>query len=316
MNRSLWMIYAVFLKPRNHWIYCFPNNCNKLLEHSVLEGNKNYWKSLLSKIRSIAKEIEKEFMTFIIEVELELIIKKVKWTSNYSRIVLEKKLAYCDSTSFINAWSWTHRIEKTNPPQNQKEFVEEIEKLIVDTKLNILKNELHAKIAVFAQQPHIDGDGFMEFSYNFKNEWDKIKQKIDQLTRNDVEKKTYFRGELDFLAKSAMLETVQLKAIITKKLDKLCPGPKKNFFKKLGQSFKNDQKKQKEQKEEAKKKEIDAMKEIINDIGIFDGAAYKLLVRFEHEELDNDDFCAELETAVEQDKKMVLQAYQVKNLKQ
>uniref|UniRef100_A0A183CHJ1 Uncharacterized protein n=1 Tax=Globodera pallida TaxID=36090 RepID=A0A183CHJ1_GLOPA len=64
-------------------------NCKKLedkINHSGLEENKNYLASLSSKIRSIAKGIEKEFITFISEVELELIIKKFKWPSD-SRLV-------------------------------------------------------------------------------------------------------------------------------------------------------------------------------------------------------------------------------------
>uniref|UniRef100_A0A183BI52 Phage protein n=1 Tax=Globodera pallida TaxID=36090 RepID=A0A183BI52_GLOPA len=94
------------------------------------------------------------------------------------------------------------------------------------------------------------------------------------------------REKLDDLAKNAMKETAQLKGIITKKLDELVT--------------------------KCHNAELDAMKDIISDIGMFDGAAYKLLVRFEHEELDNTDFCAELKKAVAEDTKMVSTAYNVK----
>uniref|UniRef100_A0A914HK93 Uncharacterized protein n=1 Tax=Globodera rostochiensis TaxID=31243 RepID=A0A914HK93_GLORO len=303
-------------------------NCNKLLnevEHSGLEDNKKYLENLLSKTSSIANGIDKEFMTFIFEVQLEL-IKKVKWTSGN-----KKELEH----TFSNLHELAKHKKSYCRPEYEPgtpEFVECLGIRILNAKLGILKRELHAKIAGFVEQPHIDGDGFMTFSHNFKNEWNKIKQQMDQVNNNDIASTMrLYRKELNDLAKTAMEKTDLLKAIITEKLDQLITkcqnssgkineeeasnqlvatkekGLFKNAMKQLLKPFKSDQKKQ---KEEAKKKEIYAMKNIINDSGMFDGAAYKLLVRFEHEELDTDDFCAELETAVEEDKQMILQAYQ------
>uniref|UniRef100_A0A183CHJ0 PABC domain-containing protein n=1 Tax=Globodera pallida TaxID=36090 RepID=A0A183CHJ0_GLOPA len=74
-----------------------------------------------------------------------------------------------------------------------------------------------------------------------------------------------------------MEKTAPLKGIITKKLDELIA------------KCHNDG--------------MDAMKQIISDIGIFDGAAYKLLVSFGQK----------LEEAVKQDKEMLKTAYQVKD---
>uniref|UniRef100_A0A183BWM8 Uncharacterized protein n=1 Tax=Globodera pallida TaxID=36090 RepID=A0A183BWM8_GLOPA len=252
-------------------------NCKKLedkINHSGLEENKNYLASLSSKIRSIAKGIEKEFITFISEVELELIIKKFKWPSD-SRLVVklrlifdrlleltEKNFSYCNTSSFLNGQMWTGQIEK-NPLENQKEFDDQLETIILNAKLGILENELSAKIVAFEEQEPQDVDGFMEFSEYFKLEWNKIEQKTEQLKRNNAEKKEDYSKRLDDLAEIAMKKTAPLKAIITKKLDQLCPGSLKNFF---GQK------------------------------------------------LDNTAFSfAKLKEAVEQDKKMVLAAYQVKD---
>uniref|UniRef100_A0A914HLF4 Uncharacterized protein n=1 Tax=Globodera rostochiensis TaxID=31243 RepID=A0A914HLF4_GLORO len=280
-------------------------NCEKLEEehkkvkNSELEDNKNYLENLLSKIRSFEAGYAKEMNTFLFEVGLEL-IKQVKWTSD-DMIVLELKNkfmylwellrddeSYCDNNS--SGWLWG-QAEKEIPPQNQKEFVENIENFIVHTKLSILENELSAKIAGFEQQPLIDGDGFIEFSHNFKREWNKIKQKSAQLKSFDhkiaLVIKEKCSKKLDELAKNALNETAQLKGIIIQNLDELVT------------KCHNDG--------------LNAMKQIISEIGMFDCAAYKLLVRFEHEELDNTDFCAELEKAVEQDNKMVSTAYQVKD---
>uniref|UniRef100_A0A183BI53 Uncharacterized protein n=1 Tax=Globodera pallida TaxID=36090 RepID=A0A183BI53_GLOPA len=63
---------------------CENSNCEKLednVKHSGLENNKKYLESLSSKIHSIAMGILKEFNTFIIEVELELIKKKLDNTA-------------------------------------------------------------------------------------------------------------------------------------------------------------------------------------------------------------------------------------------
>uniref|UniRef100_A0A914HIZ7 Uncharacterized protein n=1 Tax=Globodera rostochiensis TaxID=31243 RepID=A0A914HIZ7_GLORO len=287
-------------------------NCKKLedkIKQSGLEEDtKNYLKMLSSKIGSIANVIGKEFNTFISEVELELIIKKVKWTSDsrlmpklhtkFSQLLksTEDNLSYCNTFSFLNGQIWTTQINK-NPPENEKEFVEDLEALILEAKLGILENELSAKIAVFEEQkPDIDGDGFMAFSDYFIDEWGIIKQKNGQLNRINAKNQEVYRKRLDDLAESAMEKTAPLKGIITKKLDELCPGPLKIVFKK---AFKSDQKEQKEAQINAKK--------VINDIGMFDGAANKLLV-------DNAGFsCAKLKEAVEVDKETLKTAYQVKD---
>uniref|UniRef100_A0A914H009 Uncharacterized protein n=1 Tax=Globodera rostochiensis TaxID=31243 RepID=A0A914H009_GLORO len=284
------------------------SNCDKLEEehkkvkNSELEDNKNYLETLLSKIRSFEAGYAKEMNTFLFEVGLELI-------KQYLLDLLRNDESYCDNNS--SAWLLA---QAKNPSQNQKEFVENIENFIVHTKLSILENELSAKIAEFEEQqqqkltplgeteqaPHIDGDGFMGFSDEFKVEWNKIEQKIVETkidnikmdlqinTQKFADIKTY-RERLDDLAKNAMKETAPLKGIITKKLDELVT------------KCHNDG--------------LNAMKDVISEIGMFDCAANKLLVRFEHEELDNTDFCAELEKAVEQNNKMVSTAYQVKKKK-
>uniref|UniRef100_A0A914HME1 Uncharacterized protein n=1 Tax=Globodera rostochiensis TaxID=31243 RepID=A0A914HME1_GLORO len=302
------------------------SNCEKLLDEvkqSGLEDNKKYLESLVSKTSSIANGIGKEFNTFIFEVELELFTKFYRTLQNRGK--LSNKLL--DLAKFS-----TNSYRMGNNPRYEPgtpEFVDFVESLILNAKLKILETEFYSKIAGLAeQQPLNDGDGFLEFSKYFKVEWKLIEKMIGQLTSNDD--KDTFRKRLDNLGEKAMEETAPLKAIITEKFDQLitkCQNSLgkfnkeeisnqpvvtklKNALKKLLKPFKSDQNKQ---KEEAKKKEIDAMKQIISDIGMFDGAAYKLLVRFEHEELGKTDFCAELEKAVEQDKKMVLQAYQVKD---
>uniref|UniRef100_A0A914HIY7 Uncharacterized protein n=1 Tax=Globodera rostochiensis TaxID=31243 RepID=A0A914HIY7_GLORO len=279
-------------------------NCKKLeeepkkVEHSGREDNK------LAKRRSIAKGIDKEFNTFFFEVELEL-IEKDKWTSgnkkefeNLFRDLFnfsENKVSFCDTDSFKNAWNWAKRVEKTKPPPNQKELDEQLLSLIFEAKLRILEKELSAKIAGFAEQ--IDVDGFIRFSDDFKADWKQFEHKM--INANIADKKIAdtektFRKRLKELADRALEETAPLKTIITEKLNELCPGPLKIVFKK---AFKSDQKEQKEAQINAKK--------VINDIGMFDGAANKLLV-------DNADFsCAKLKEAVEKDKKMVLKAYQV-----
>uniref|UniRef100_A0A914HJ57 Uncharacterized protein n=1 Tax=Globodera rostochiensis TaxID=31243 RepID=A0A914HJ57_GLORO len=216
--------------------------------------------------------IGEEFNTFIFEVKLEL-IKKVKWTSGNSNQCESSKNSY-------KGMGNNPRYEPGTP-----EFNEYLGTLILNAKLGILEKELSAKIAFFVEQPHIDGDGFLAYSRNFKHEWNKNEKNIDQLKSfDDIE---HYRKRLTDLAQNAMNETAPIKGIITKKLDKLvtkCHNAK-----------------------------LDGPA-IISDIGMFDGAAFNVLVRLEHEELDNDDFCAELEKAVEQDKEMVLQAYQVKNV--
>ncbi|KAI3416517.1 hypothetical protein GPALN_006057 [Globodera pallida] len=279
-------------------------NCDKVLDKvkaSGLKKNKKYLESLLSKIRSIAKGIGKEFNTFIFEVELEL-IKKVVWTSDERLpLLLDKKteslldlskqqqeVSYYDPNSFESANLWA---KSTKTLSNKEEFDYQLETIILDAKLKSLENELSAKIAVFEeQQPHIDGDGFIEFSRNFKLEWNKIEQKSGQLKSVDqkvvLAKKEEYSKKLDELAKNAMKKTAPLKGIITKKLDELVT--------KCGNA------------------KLAAMKEFISDIGIFAGAAYKLLASFEHEELDKT-FCDKLEKDVIEDKKMVSTAYQVKD---
>uniref|UniRef100_A0A914HMD7 Uncharacterized protein n=1 Tax=Globodera rostochiensis TaxID=31243 RepID=A0A914HMD7_GLORO len=209
---------------------------NKLLnevEHSGLEKDKKYLENLLFKIHSIAMGIDKEFNTFIFEVQLEL-IKKVKWTSE-SKTELAKKFSnlcelsqkipsYCNPESFSRAFIWASGMSRPQYEPGTPEFVDFVESLILNAKLNILKKELAAKIAVFAQQqqPFIDGDGFMAFSHNFKNEWNKIKQQMDQVNNNDIASTMrLYRKKLDDLAKTAMEETDPLKAIITEKLDQL-----------------------------------------------------------------------------------------------
>uniref|UniRef100_A0A183BJX0 Uncharacterized protein n=1 Tax=Globodera pallida TaxID=36090 RepID=A0A183BJX0_GLOPA len=159
---------------------------------------------------------------------------------------------------------------------------EELNTFIFEVKLELIKkvdwttsgnkkelgnnsNQCESSKQSYKQQPHIDGDEFVEFSRNFKLEWKKIEQHLDKLKSfDDIE---HYRRRLNDLAESAMNGTAPIKGIITK-----------------------------------------------NDIGMFDGAAFNVLVRLEHEKLDNTDFsCAELEKAVEQDKEMVSNAYQVKN---
>uniref|UniRef100_A0A914HJK7 Uncharacterized protein n=1 Tax=Globodera rostochiensis TaxID=31243 RepID=A0A914HJK7_GLORO len=261
-------------------------NCKKILnelKQSGREDNKKYLESLVAKTSSIANGIGKEFNTFIFEVELELFTNDGAYFS--------KEYSLLSSGMGNNP-----RYEPGTP-----EFVDFVESLILNAKLKILETEFYSKIAGLAeQQPLNDGDGFLEFSKYFKVEWKLIEKMIGQLTSNND--KDTFRKRLDNLGEKAMEETAPLKAIITKKLDELCPGPLKNIFIK---AFKSDQKKQKEAQINAKK--------VINDIGMFDGAAYKLLVRFEHVELDTDDFCAELEKAVAEDKQMVSKAYKVKD---
>uniref|UniRef100_A0A183CGH8 DUF1959 domain-containing protein n=1 Tax=Globodera pallida TaxID=36090 RepID=A0A183CGH8_GLOPA len=96
--------------------------------------------------------------------------------------------------------------------------------IILNAKLNILKKELAAKIAVFAHQPHIDGDGFVEFSRNFKLEWNQIKQQMYQVNNRDIASTMRLnndRKELNDLAEKAMEETDPLKSIMTEKLDQL-----------------------------------------------------------------------------------------------
>uniref|UniRef100_A0A183BZP0 Uncharacterized protein n=1 Tax=Globodera pallida TaxID=36090 RepID=A0A183BZP0_GLOPA len=212
----------------------------KVKDFPLKEETKELLNRRLEKPLEIAiANCDKEFNTFIFEVELELIKKTI----------------------------------------------------ILDAKLRSLENELLAKIAVFEeQQPHIDGDGFIEFSHNFKLEWNKIEQKSGQLKSVDqkvvLAKKEEYSKKLDDLEESAMKKTAPLKGIITKKLDELVT--------KCGNA------------------KLAAMKEFISDIGIFAGAAYKLLASFEHEELDKT-FCDKLEKDVIEDKKMVSTAYQVKD---
>ncbi|KAI3416521.1 hypothetical protein GPALN_006061 [Globodera pallida] len=290
-------------------------NCDKVLDKVKHSGQ--YLESLLSKIRSIAKEFEKEFNTFIIEVELEL-IKKVKWTSDERLSLLlkmktesllnlsQQELSYYDPNSFENAALWA---KSTKTLSNKEEFDYQLETIIFDAKLRSLKNELFAKIAVFEeQQPHIDGDGFIEFSRNFKLEWNQIEQKSGQLKSVDQKvalatyKKEEYSKKLDDLEESAMQKTAPLKVLIIQKLDELvtkCHG-------------------------------LNAMKEIISDVGMFDGAAYKLLVSFEQEfdntfydqledvekdikMLSSNTFCDYLKEDVEKDMIMVSTAYQVKD---
>uniref|UniRef100_A0A914HLI3 Uncharacterized protein n=1 Tax=Globodera rostochiensis TaxID=31243 RepID=A0A914HLI3_GLORO len=254
-------------------------NCEKILnevEHSGQEDINKYLESLSSKINSIAERIDKEFNTFIMEVELEL-IEKVNWTSGNNNELCKEFYYFWTSLQAEESYS----------------------------KLKILEKELSEKIAGFAQQPHIDVDGFIEFSDEFINEWKQIEHKID--TANIADKKTEknLRESLDELANRALKETIPLKKIITKKLDELRPGLLKNIFKNLGKSINRDQKEQKEAQINAKK--------VINDIGMFDGAANKLLVRFE-QKLDKTEFCDQLEKAVAEDKQMVSNAYQVKTV--
>uniref|UniRef100_A0A914HMI0 Uncharacterized protein n=1 Tax=Globodera rostochiensis TaxID=31243 RepID=A0A914HMI0_GLORO len=256
------------------------SNCKKLedkVKASGLEDNKKYLESLLSKIRSVAERIGEELNTFMFEPR-----------------------------SFMGIRNWRPSLS---------------------TGLGILKNELSAKIAGFAKQPsHIDGDGFMAFSRNFKSEWNQIEQQMDQVSNRDIASTMErYRTELNDLAESAMEKTASLTDLITLKLDQLVT--KCHAAKPEGPMIATKEKESQHQQQptdaflneepqfEAKKNEINAKKDIISDIGMFDGAAYKVLVRFEHEELDKTDFsCAELEKAVEKDKEMVLQAYQVKNI--
>uniref|UniRef100_A0A183BI50 Uncharacterized protein n=1 Tax=Globodera pallida TaxID=36090 RepID=A0A183BI50_GLOPA len=168
---------------------------------------------------SIAKEFEKEFNTFIFEVELEL-TKQATWTLGINHELgnkfnalwtsTEKKECYCDIDSFKKAWSSTNG------------NYEHLEPLIIDAKLSSLEKELHAKIVVFAQQPQpfFDWDGFFGFSTNFCFKWNDIKKNIEDLENLD-EKNEVYRKKLDDLAKNALNETVPLKAIITQKLDKV-----------------------------------------------------------------------------------------------
>uniref|UniRef100_A0A914HJ11 Uncharacterized protein n=1 Tax=Globodera rostochiensis TaxID=31243 RepID=A0A914HJ11_GLORO len=314
-------------------------NCEKILnevKHSGREDNKKYLESLLSKTSSIANGIDKEFNTFSFEVVLELFTKSYRTLQK--RVELANKFvdlanfpnnSYSDIGYFAKEWLKISSGMGNNPcyEPGTPEFVDFVESLILNAKLKILETEFKAKIAGFAQQqPLIDGDGFIAFSHYFKLEWNIIEQMIGQLTSND--NKDTFRKRLDDLAEKAMDETAPLKAIIIEKLGQLmtkCQNSLgkfnkeeisnqpvvtklKNAIKQLLNPFKSDQ-----QKEEAKKKEIDAMKEFISDIGMFDGAAYKLLVRFEHEEMGKTDFCAELEKAVAEDKQMISTAYQVKD---
>ncbi|KAI3413169.1 hypothetical protein GPALN_010670 [Globodera pallida] len=305
-------------------------NCEKLLNNGVgLENDNKYSENLLFKIRSIAKGIRTEFNTFIFEVELEL-IKEVDWTSEnktelenkFSNLceLAEQKESYFKPDSFRDAFLW---ILGDQIPNNYRlsteEFVDFVETLTIHAKLIILERELSAKIAGFAQQPHIDGDGFLAFSHKFKPEWNQIEQQIDQLKRLDYREKLCFRERLDNLAKRAMENTAQLTDLITLKLDQLvteCHNAKlkglfKNPIKGLLRPFKSERKMH-QQPIDVKNKKIYAMMGILSDIGLFECATFNVLVRFEHD-LDNTDFsCAELETAVEQDKKMVAKAYQFK----
>uniref|UniRef100_A0A183BTQ5 Transmembrane protein n=1 Tax=Globodera pallida TaxID=36090 RepID=A0A183BTQ5_GLOPA len=129
--------------------------------------------------------IKKEFNTFIFEVELEL-IKKNLWA------LAQQIESYCIPQPFNRAAFWLSGIVGPPCQPGTPEFVEYLGILILDAKLNILKKELRAKIAVFAQQQlHIDDD------------------------------KDTFRKKLDDLAEIAMKKTAPLKAIITEKLDEL-----------------------------------------------------------------------------------------------
>uniref|UniRef100_A0A914HMC0 Uncharacterized protein n=1 Tax=Globodera rostochiensis TaxID=31243 RepID=A0A914HMC0_GLORO len=250
---------------------------------------------------SIAKEFEKEFNTFIFEVELELTnqAKGVlgfnheygnKFHDHWKTSAEEKKVCYCDIDSFKNAWASTNG------------NFEHLEALIIDAKLRILETELHAKIADFAQQPPFDWDGFFAFSKNFNLKWIEIKKNIIALNRLD-QKKDEYNKKLDVLAETAMEETAPLKAIITQKLDKLVPKwrKEKSIINKIRNHLphlpSND-----------KQTTIDG---IIRDLGIFAGNAYGLLKYFER---DNRDFSVDqLKKAVEEDKEKILQAYQVKD---
>uniref|UniRef100_A0A183BLB3 Phage protein n=1 Tax=Globodera pallida TaxID=36090 RepID=A0A183BLB3_GLOPA len=101
-----------------------------------------------------------------------------------------------------------------------------------------------------------------------------------EFTQEFADIKTY-RERLDDLAKNALNETASLKGIITKKLDELVT------------KCDNDG--------------LNAMMDVISDIGMFDGAAFNVLV-------DNAGFsCAKFEEAVKQDQEMVSTAYQVKD---
>uniref|UniRef100_A0A914HJN1 Uncharacterized protein n=1 Tax=Globodera rostochiensis TaxID=31243 RepID=A0A914HJN1_GLORO len=174
------------------------SNCNKLLnevEHSGREGNKKYLESLVSKTSSIAKGIRTEFNTFIFEVQLEL-IKKAKWTSGNKKELANKfsnlyALAqqiesYCNPESFSRAFLWVSGMGGPPCQPGTPEFVEYLGILILNAKLGILKRELHAKIAGFVEHQHFDWNGFMEFSHNFKLEWNQIEQQIDQVNNRDL----------------------------------------------------------------------------------------------------------------------------------
>uniref|UniRef100_A0A914HJJ2 Uncharacterized protein n=1 Tax=Globodera rostochiensis TaxID=31243 RepID=A0A914HJJ2_GLORO len=141
-------------------------NCEKILdevEQFGQEGNKKYLDMLSSKINSIRKGIDKEFNTFIMEVELALIEKK----DSFRRVV-----------------KW---ISEHESPRSENE-VRDFQSLIFDAKLKILEKELSEKIAEFEEQkPNIDVDGFVEFSDEFINKWEQIEQKID--TANIADKK-------------------------------------------------------------------------------------------------------------------------------
>ncbi|KAI3413170.1 hypothetical protein GPALN_010671 [Globodera pallida] len=193
------------------------SNCKKLedkVKQSGLENDKKYLESLLSKIRSVAKGIRTELNTFMFEVQLEL-IKKVDWTSENKNELRNKfsnlcelaqhKESYCNPESFSRAFLWI--LEIGGPPcqPGTPQFVEYLGMLILNAKLNILKRELSAKLAGFAQQPHIDGDGFMAFSHNFKREWNQIKQQMDQVSHRDIDDiMELYRTELNDLAQTAM----------------------------------------------------------------------------------------------------------------
>uniref|UniRef100_A0A914HKF0 Uncharacterized protein n=1 Tax=Globodera rostochiensis TaxID=31243 RepID=A0A914HKF0_GLORO len=275
-------------------------NCDKLLNNGVgLEKDKKYLENLLSKIRSIAKGLRTEFNTFIFEVQLELIKKFETW----SRALL-----------------WILGNQFPQYRLGTEELVDFVEALTIHAKLIILETELPTKIAVFAEQhPHIDGDGFLAFFHKFKPDWIQIEQRIDQLKRLDYIEKIHFPERLDYLAKSVIEKADHLTDLITLKLDQLVTkcynaklkGSSKNPIKGLLRPLKSERKMH-QLPIDAKNKKIYAMMAILNDIGMFDCAAFNVLVCFERD-LDNTDFsCDELETAVKQDKEMVAKAYQLK----
>uniref|UniRef100_A0A914HKC4 Dynein heavy chain linker domain-containing protein n=1 Tax=Globodera rostochiensis TaxID=31243 RepID=A0A914HKC4_GLORO len=167
--------------------------------------------------------LNKEFNTFSVEVELEL-IKKVKWTSE-SKTELENKFLNLyelsqHNESYFNPRPSLWLAESEEVPHNQKQFVDYVETHILDAKLSILETELPAKIAFFAEKhPHIDGDRFLEFSEYFKLELHKFEQKIDQ--HKSLDENEHYRKRLNDLAESAMKETAPLKGIIIQNLDQL-----------------------------------------------------------------------------------------------